>query len=450
MVGYPSPLSPDDILPEVGHYYVVLGGDRQGIYGVRPPGVAVGRHIDLLPIVIVSKWLSQARLIDRLNTEVMLQLVQSDPEEPAELLQLLQSSRIVARAFPLTNKFYCVRVGKLTGIFVGIDWTKEILPLTSFERAEFQSFKTLIEALVYMLDKKHLRPQLSDDSEDLWQYFDEDDSSPPPPPPSVTDLPPPPPPSRASASTPLRSSPKEPRAEQHVRFPSTPSRNSSSRAATPVATPHRPSSPSKIAISTPRSTSPSKEVRTSASFPTKAEYVLRTLERSTSLPPPYLSPSQYAKVGSSRAAVFAESASTCGARRGYPAGQGSGIAQLSHTMAAVRVSDSEAALEAAVLATPTVDGLRTIIYPPTGTPDGCLVVDAPVVNLGVAVDHWCNGRRMPHVQRCLVFQTYVWSDSMEEFGQRLSCPPVNLTMRDGRLLWDFITAHLPPRRQEEA
>ncbi len=92
------------------------------ILSSRPPNTAVGTHTDYLPLVVTCTKLSQARLADRLNSEVICNLCDPEVDDPTELLTALRRSKVVSKVFASAKKIYGVKIGLKTGIFVDVNW----------------------------------------------------------------------------------------------------------------------------------------------------------------------------------------------------------------------------------------------------------------------------------------------------------------------------------------
>ncbi|KAI1782047.1 hypothetical protein LXA43DRAFT_1104889 [Ganoderma leucocontextum] len=115
-----------------GPCWIILGGP-EGNLGIvmdqRPANTALGRFPSLLPIVVVTKTYADALV-----------------EEISELLTGYE-------------KFYAIRVGKETGIWVNYAWD-EIVHLKKFADAKFKGHATLQDALLWMIEKApHNRAQ---------------------------------------------------------------------------------------------------------------------------------------------------------------------------------------------------------------------------------------------------------------------------------------------------
>ncbi|KAH9855189.1 hypothetical protein C2E23DRAFT_883154 [Lenzites betulinus] len=147
-----------------GAYYVVVDRANPGIYETRPPGIALGKHIDLLPIVIVCRDKTMAEQVYRLND--ILQDIEG-PDNANVLRNAFANSPYVKRHFmqPFEHKFYAMKVATQTGIYYGFDWAVYVRPLTRCKMAEYRGFHMLGNTLVWMLEKRHLQPVFKESGE---------------------------------------------------------------------------------------------------------------------------------------------------------------------------------------------------------------------------------------------------------------------------------------------
>ncbi|OSC96163.1 hypothetical protein PYCCODRAFT_1472848 [Trametes coccinea BRFM310] len=118
-----------------------------------PLDVACGRHVDLLPIVVVCSSVKEAFKVDYLNSEVFAGL--NDSDDADEIFSALESSRTVHKIFASSEKIYAFRVAMETGIYAGIPW-HELQYLTKYKNSQYRGCETFLDALRFMLDKSHL------------------------------------------------------------------------------------------------------------------------------------------------------------------------------------------------------------------------------------------------------------------------------------------------------
>ncbi len=89
-----------------------------------PPDMALGRHINLLPIVVICRSREEALKINTLNKEIVAQL--RDPTNAREFARRIISSDFVRTQLmdvqPPDNLYYALRVAKQTGIYHEFTW----------------------------------------------------------------------------------------------------------------------------------------------------------------------------------------------------------------------------------------------------------------------------------------------------------------------------------------
>ncbi|KAJ2980920.1 hypothetical protein NUW54_g10941 [Trametes sanguinea] len=135
-----SPANGHDLLngQHVRPIYVVLGkGPEAGIHNERnltehsPPNVALGRHVDILPLVVVTYSQLEASKVAQLNDEIIAPL--SDPSDVEDLRQRILRSQTVKRIFTQhPGRIHALKVASETGIYHGMDWDA-IKPFTKFQ-----------------------------------------------------------------------------------------------------------------------------------------------------------------------------------------------------------------------------------------------------------------------------------------------------------------------------
>nr|VWP02511.1 Transcriptional repressor rco-1 [Ganoderma boninense] len=284
-------------------FYIVLGGGLPGVRMERPRNVAEGHHIDLLPIVLTIKGLKEAQRVSELNSKIFAKLADLTPDDPEEILAALKESVAVTKLFCDKNfKIYALKVGKLTGIWYGVDW-KDVVPLTKYKGAEFKRFKTFMQVMRWMLDKHHLLDQdglsegtddFDDDDDDEANYWNHypDDSNPPFP-------------ARSSSPDldPFDESISRPASPTKQHRPAASLSKQDSCATTTTWTLPPPSSPTKGKHGLSRAASPTKDIVGASS-----------IERSASVPPPYAS----AHIPTSSSVRFALSPVTPSSNHGTP------------------------------------------------------------------------------------------------------------------------------------
>ena len=123
-----------------GPFWVVLGGpiEETGIWqyqryahasfpptrshpqrNFRPPGVAMGKFLPLVPIVVIVKSREDADRVNVLNTELFKHV---DPDDYANLHLAISTSRTVRDLFTQRGKMYAFRWAQEPGIYVSFTW----------------------------------------------------------------------------------------------------------------------------------------------------------------------------------------------------------------------------------------------------------------------------------------------------------------------------------------
>lgn len=88
----------------------------------RPPNTALGKHISLLPIVVICSTKSEAWTIYQLNEEVVNGL--QDPTDAQEFRRAIVRSAFVRNMLmqETCTPYYALKVAQETGIYHGFDW----------------------------------------------------------------------------------------------------------------------------------------------------------------------------------------------------------------------------------------------------------------------------------------------------------------------------------------
>ncbi|KAI0713884.1 hypothetical protein C8Q76DRAFT_796802 [Earliella scabrosa] len=136
-----------------GPFWVVLGGpiEETGIWQFqRPVGVAMGRFLPLVPIVVIVKSLEDADRVNDLNAEIFQHV---DGDDYAALHHAISTSRTVRDLFTQHGKMYAFRWAQEPGIYVSFTWP-EVEHYKSFSGAKYQGFETFCDAMLFMIDKE--------------------------------------------------------------------------------------------------------------------------------------------------------------------------------------------------------------------------------------------------------------------------------------------------------
>ncbi|KAI1792845.1 hypothetical protein LXA43DRAFT_1060226 [Ganoderma leucocontextum] len=142
-----------------GPCWIVLGGP-EGNLGIvmdqRPANTALGRFPSLLLIVVATKTYADALVVDNLRTTLEREAIDRNDYST---LRAFFAQEEISELLTGYEKFYAIRVGKETGIWVNYAWD-EIVHLKKFADAKFKGHATLQDALLWMIEKApHNRAQ---------------------------------------------------------------------------------------------------------------------------------------------------------------------------------------------------------------------------------------------------------------------------------------------------
>lgn len=176
-----------------GPYWVVVGGNKAqtGVYknqryvtqivvsavmvlifSSRPPNTALGRFRPLLPIVVTCKTLEQALQVHKLNAEIYNYV---DAQDYSTNEWHILNSKLITDTLAGYDRFYAIRYGPETGIWVNFLWCvnnyvaslasrahrprNEIEYLTEDNNARYRGHKTFQDALLFMIDKEPFKSE---------------------------------------------------------------------------------------------------------------------------------------------------------------------------------------------------------------------------------------------------------------------------------------------------
>ncbi|KAI1782951.1 hypothetical protein LXA43DRAFT_1103183 [Ganoderma leucocontextum] len=406
---------PSGPTPEKALYYVVIGGNRPGIYLERPRHVAEGHHVDLLPIVVTLPNLTDARKVNEINVNIIPKLLDPSPDDPGELLAAIKDSRSITRM--CTDKWlkiYGVKVGKLTGIWYGVDWNKHIIPLTKHKAADFRKLDMFKGALEWMLDKAHLLDPDGEESEsferDQVEFEDE---------------------LRAEVTPEIKPEVKDELTcedeDETIHIPTlfVIPRRAQARC------PQR----SIIVVRPPGS----KYLHVARGpGPEHLRLALGVPDEAARSPLPEQSdwfPDHPICVAAPPAGFY------------YEGEAESGRAQTSTSFAhdeVIDVSDDETPQEANLVPVPSADALHHVIRAPAFGADGALITDGNTITFGEYSDAWLDGRRTSPAHRLLILQAYVSCQTTDEFIFVVSRRPLDMLVSEAAILWAHIARGIPP------
>ncbi|KAJ8456445.1 hypothetical protein ONZ51_g12121 [Trametes cubensis] len=366
------------------HYYVVLdrGPDAGVHYDVRPENVAVGRHVEVLPLVIVTPSWREAVQVEQLNTDVISKL--GDPIDHDDFAQRIRASHVVQTAYTRDKPIYAFKVAKETGIYLGYDWSF-VRGLISFRRACYKKCKTFEEALVWMIEKDSIKPDRNVALPLSLPRFGV--------------------PSRVAPAT-------ERSTDATVSIPTS---------IAPTAVEHQGADVkagqkhvftcAKDSITLEEVVRGVARVRVgtgATSADTQDDLAQRSVSATTPGQPPDRSPMALG-------------------RRFHHAGQGAQTETI--VVSHVGGEDACAARPGHIV----LDHLRLVIRPLTH------VNHLSVLNLGPEVDVWFRAHRIATDMQFFVLRAYVWSEDAKDFIDAVGRPPLELPLVDAEHVWDLLS-----------
>ncbi|OJT14857.1 hypothetical protein TRAPUB_8584 [Trametes pubescens] len=454
---------------------------------VSPNDVACSIFYDLLPIVVVCRTAKEAFQVDLLNNEVFAQI--QNPEDAREIVAALENSKSVHATFPNGQKLYAVRYGSETGVY-GLEWEK-VFPFTKGTGALQKGHSTLLEALIFMLQKKRPKKQAGKQSEEEGHpastrtqamsrvaskqparddYEEEEEE--PYPARSRQQM------SRAASAQPVREDSEEEEEEDPYPAPSrqrmsrtgsragSPSKRETSpagfRSASPVkretlsslASPqrqrafHNATTPVKHSQVQPRSPSPSKGV---------SSHGVEAISRTASLPPMYLYPNRFPTVSISsglRPSAARPQSNVHFSDPVIPMHAPMSASARGPTSSSARYEreiDDTFVDDLADLNLDTTHGrrqghsaltlglVRQLVRPPSemlSDPDTYL----PVLDMGPDFDLWSSNRNLEPADVVRYLQAFLWSPHLSDFVRMLGRPgPAELRPVDAEYVWNLLT-----------
>ncbi|KAH9853146.1 hypothetical protein C2E23DRAFT_885126 [Lenzites betulinus] len=392
-----------DPFERTGAYFVVLDRDRPGLYTSRPPDTALGRHVDLLPIVVTCRDKDLAQKIYQLNEQIIEKL--DDPNDPKAFRHAIMTSRHVRSHLmhPSEVKFYAFKVTSKTGIYNGFEWASFLRPLTTGKTPEYKKFTMFGNALLWMLDKAHLQPQFIRSGEQGLSSHAAPQGNKQPP---LNSRQPP-----AHDESMLRPSPAVgAHSDVFAARPRTPAKFVPPSPARPV---------------TSRSNSPVKR----SNSPVKATSIAAIA--SMRMP---TTPTSPRKLQGNFPLAMPGSPSFRHERGPSPTRARGDRVQNTDDLQLIDVSDEDDAQDLDEPSCLMLTQLRHIIRPAELSASDVV----PVLNLGVSLDVWFAVQRLTAEQQLFVLQAFIWSSNVTEFSMTVGRPPLELRVADAEYAWDLL------------